>query len=106
MMRALRMAKLEKGLNITSSYYFRYPQTFTESIVSDICDLGHEVGYHYEELARANGNYTRAMTNFEKALICFKKTVPIRTVSAHGSILSKWDNKKLWSEVEMAKYGK
>jgi hypothetical protein len=51
---ALRMAKLEHELGIQSTYYFRFPYTFKPDIIGKIHDLGHEVGYHYEVLSKAN----------------------------------------------------
>jgi hypothetical protein len=51
---ALRMAKLEHELGIQSTYYFRFPYTFKPELIGKIHDLGHEVGYHYEVLSKAN----------------------------------------------------
>jgi hypothetical protein len=51
---AFRMAELEQGLGIQSTYYFRFPYTFKPDIIGKIHDLGHEVGYHYEVLSKAN----------------------------------------------------
>ena len=51
---ALRMAELEHELGIQSTYYFRVPYTFKPEIIGKIHDLGHEVGYHYEVLSKAN----------------------------------------------------
>jgi len=48
---ALRMANLEKRLGIKTSYYFRtIDQLYDENIIKQIADMGHEVGYHYEDL--------------------------------------------------------
>ena len=51
---ALLMAELEHELGIQSTYYFRLPYTFKPDIIGKIHDLGHEVGYHYEVLSKAN----------------------------------------------------
>ena len=51
---ALRMAELEHELGNQSTYYFRLPYTFKPDIIGKIHDLGHEVGYHYEVLSKAN----------------------------------------------------
>ena len=51
---ALRMAGLEHELGNQSTYYFRLPYTFKPDIIGKIHDLGHEVGYHYEVLSKAN----------------------------------------------------
>ncbi len=104
-LKALRMAQLENELSIASTYYFRYPQTFSPHIIKSIYDLGHEIGYHYEALARAHGNYRRAFEDIRRALSSFRERVPIKTISAHGSLLSRWDNKKLWNEVDFKNFG-
>jgi hypothetical protein len=51
---ALQMAELEHELGIQSTYYFRFPCTFKPEIIRKIQALGHEVGYHYEVLSKAN----------------------------------------------------
>ena len=52
---SLRMAKLEAELGIKATYYFRIiPKTFKPEIIKKIADLGHEIGYHYENLTTAN----------------------------------------------------
>jgi hypothetical protein len=51
---ALRVAELEHELGIQSTYYFRFPYTFKPDIIGEMHDLGHEVGYHYEILSKAN----------------------------------------------------
>ncbi|NLK50017.1 MAG: hypothetical protein GX294_05150 [Candidatus Cloacimonetes bacterium] len=49
---ALRLARFEARLGIKSTYYFRVvKQSFNPRIIRDIVKLGHEVGYHYEDLA-------------------------------------------------------
>jgi hypothetical protein len=53
-MNALQMAELEHDLGIQSTYYFRFPYTFKSDIIGKIHDLGHEVGYLYEVLSKAN----------------------------------------------------
>jgi len=56
---ALRMAELEQKLGIQSTYYFRFPYTFKPDIIGKMHDLGHEVGYHYEVLSKAKGDYEK-----------------------------------------------
>ncbi len=48
---SLDTAKIEKELGIKGTYYFRIlPESFNEKIIRQIADMGHEIGYHYEEL--------------------------------------------------------
>jgi len=51
---ALKMAKLEEAARISSTYYFRaIPSVFKPEIIKKISDMGHEIGYHYENLSTA-----------------------------------------------------
>jgi len=48
---ALTMARLEEEAGVRASYYFRIiPETFKPEIIREIAGLGHEIGYHYEDL--------------------------------------------------------
>ena len=90
------MAELEHGLGIQSTYYFRVLYTFKPEIIGKIRDLGHEVGYHYEVLSKANGDYEKAVELFEQELSEFRKIVDVKTISMHGSPLSRYDNRDLY----------
>ena len=59
--------------------------------------MGHEIGYHYENLSYTNGDYKKALYDFEKNLDKFRNIVPVYTVSMHGRPLSKFDNRDLWN---------
>ena len=48
---ALTMAKIEREMGIGASYYFRaVPVSWDEQIILEIAGLGHEIGYHYENI--------------------------------------------------------
>ena len=48
---SLRFAQIQAELGIKGSYYFRaVPQSWDEAIIKKIAALGHEVGYHYENM--------------------------------------------------------
>ena len=85
----LIMSKVEDSLNVNSTYYFRVPETFNETIISEIKNNGHEIGYHYEELARHNGNYEIAIKSFEEKLNTLNSIAEIKTFVRHGRPLSK-----------------
>jgi len=102
---ALRMAKLEASLSISSTYYFRYPATFDPDLITRIRDLGHEVGYHYEVLAKAKGNHEWAIALFRDELKEFRGICDVRTICMHGSPLSHHDNRDLWKEYDFKDYG-
>src|SRR6185295_18394049 len=49
---ALRMAELEHEMKVNATYYFRHkPGVFVPEIISEIENMGHEIGYHYENLS-------------------------------------------------------
>jgi len=51
---SLEFAKIQAALGIKGSFYFRaVPGSWDEGIIKEIADLGHEVGYHYEDLSFA-----------------------------------------------------
>jgi len=102
---AERMARLESELKVSSTYYFRRHTTFYGEGIKKIHSLGHEVGYHYEALAKTCGDYDKAVDLFKKELEEFRRLAPVRTISAHGSPLSGWDNRKLWSRFNFGDFG-
>ena len=49
---ALVIAKIEKEAGIKASYYFRIvKESYDEDVIRQIAEMGHEIGYHYENLA-------------------------------------------------------
>ena len=92
----IKMAKIEKEMGIKASYYFRVvDESYDENCINSILKLGHELGYHYEDLALAGGNKEKAFEQFKMNLQMFRKFYPIKTMCMHGSPASKWDNRKL-----------
>lgn len=102
---ALIMAELEYRMGIKSTYYFRYPYTFDPNIILNIASLGHEIGYHYETLAKTGGDHKMAIRLFDRELREFKKIVDVKTICMHGSPLSKFDNRELWKYENFSKFG-
>ena len=117
---ALKMAKIEYQLGICSTYYFRIvPESFDQSIIEKIAALGHEIGYHYEDLdlvfkkAKRNGQKIKdenelidlAMESFIENLEKLRKLYPVKTICMHGSPLSKYDNRLLWKKYNYRDYG-
>ena len=94
---ALRMARLENDLGIISTYYFRMKKdVFTPEIIKKIAEMGHEVGYHYEVLDKAKGDFESAIEIFEDELKKFREVCEVKTICMHGNPFSKWVNKDLW----------
>jgi hypothetical protein len=96
---ALKMAELEKEMGLRTTYYFRTKaNTFKPAIIRAIADMGHEVGYHYENLSDTNGDIERALKDFEVNLKRLREVVPIQTICMHGCPLKPFDNRDLWRE--------
>lgn len=102
---AMRMAEFEHALGIHSTYYFRYPHTFRPEIITRINSLSHEIGYHYEVLAKAKGDHASAIALFSHELEAFNAICDVRTICMHGSPLSPYDNRDLWGKYDFRDYG-
>lgn len=102
---ALRIASVEHNLGIQSTYYFRYPKTFNTKIIKKIEDMGHEIGYHYEVLSKAKGNYEKAISLFNDELTKINKMFDVKTICMHGSPMSKYDNRDIWKFYDFRKWG-
>lgn len=103
---SLAVAKIEAELGIRATYYFRIvPQSNQPEIISSIAELGHEVGYHYEDLSIFHGDAEKAIKHFNLQLAHFRQFYPVRTICMHGSPTSKWDNRDLWKQYNYKDYG-
>jgi hypothetical protein len=103
---AVKMARIENNLGISSTFYFRtLPRVFRKDVIEQIKDRGHEVGYHYEVLSKAKGDYEKAVELFEQELSEFRKIVDVKTICMHGSPLSKYDNRDLWKRYDFKDFG-
>ena len=99
---ALATAKIEHELGIRSTYYFRaIKSVFKPDIMKQIEDMGHEVGYHYEDLSVANGNHEKAIQLFTSNLERFREVCDIKTICMHGRPLSKYDNREMWKKYDL-----
>ncbi len=103
---ALKMAQLECELGVRATYFFRIvKQSNVPEVIEQIVGLGHEVGYHYEDLALAEGDETEAIKTFGEHLNYFRKFYPVRSVCMHGSSTSEYDNRLLWKNHSLSDYG-
>ena len=94
---SLATAQIEHELGICASYYFRVvPQSNQPDIIRAIADLGHEIGYHYEDMAIMHGDTQKAYAHFQQQLTYFRQFYPVRTICMHGAPTSQWDGKELW----------
>jgi len=129
---ALVFAEIERDFGIRGTYYFRIvSEAWDEEIIRKVYEMGHEVGYHYEDVERAakklkvQGSRFRvqglrigsgseeierriageAIELFRENLERFRRVVPVKTICAHGSPLSRWDNRILWKYYDYKNFG-
>jgi hypothetical protein len=101
---ALKFAELQNKLGIRGTYYFRIvPQSFDATIISEIESMGHEIGYHYEDMDLAHGNMDDAYQLFLSNLATLRSVANIETICMHGSPRSDFDNKSVWSKYDYKK---
>jgi hypothetical protein len=95
---ASRLAEVEATYGIRGSYYFRAGEKlFNTAAISFIEELGHEIGYHYENMDTCSGLIDEAYKDFVENLEKFRSVVAINTICMHGSPLSRWNNIDLWN---------
>ena len=102
--RALEMAEIESRVGIKASYYFRM-KTAQSDIIRQIAAMGHEIGYHYEDLTENKGNTEKAIADFAENLSFLRQFYPVETIAMHGSPLSCCNNLDLWKNYDYKNYG-
>lgn len=104
--RALAMAQLEADAGVRATYFMRVkPHVLRPGIVERLSDLGHEVGYHYEDLPDANGDFEQAWTSFRRNLAMLRRHTEVTSIAMHGRPLSKWDSRALWTRFDYRSLG-
>ena len=119
---SLITAQIEHDLGIVGSYYFRIgKESNNPYIIRKIAALGHEIGYHYENMDTARVKLKVkseklseirkeelidvAYDEFCRNLEYFRTLYPVKTICMHGSPLSKYDNKDIWKKYDYKKLG-
>ena len=103
---SLKTAQIEAELGAQASYYFRVvPESNQPDIIRQIAALGHEIGYHYEDLTIAHGDTEAAIKHFEKQLAYFRQFYPVRTICMHGAPTGKYDGRDLWKKYDYHDFG-
>lgn len=103
---AVELAKIEKKYGLRSTYYWRnVKHVYTPSMIREQAKMGHEIGYHYETLAQAGGDYEKALAIFTEWLEKMRKEAEVTTICMHGSRFTKWDNRHLWKTYNFKDYG-
>lgn len=94
---SLRFAEIQAENDVKGVYYFRaVPESWDVSVIKQIAELGHEIGYHYENLTTCNGDLEKGIADFKNNLEALRKLAPVTTICMHGSPMSKYDSKDLW----------
>lgn len=87
--RALEFARMEQERGLVATYYFHGPhrrRVFQPEVMRSIEAMGHEVGYHYETLDLASGDFEQAEKLFGEQLAAFREAgVQVDTVCMHGN---------------------
>jgi hypothetical protein len=133
---SLEFAKIQAETGIMGTYYFRaVPKSWDESIIKEIAGMGHEVGYHYEDVSLTarrlqvsdgrrqkervgEGGSGRgrdenlekeladiAIESFAANLQRLREIAPIKTICMHGSPMSRWDSRLLWKYFNYHDFG-
>jgi hypothetical protein len=115
---SLKIAQIEFSQGIKGSYFFRVvPQSYNLNIMNKIAELGHEIGYHYEDVSLVHSDNKELRTrdmeqiidaafeSFCRNLELFRQNFDIQTICMHGSPLSKHDNKIIWQKYKYRDLG-
>ena len=98
---SLKTAQIEHALGAKASYYFRVGKESNQpEVIRAIVGLGHEIGYHYEDMSLCGGEVDKAYDHFQTWLAYFRKYYAVETICMHGAPTSKWDSKDLWKKYD------
>ena len=94
---SLRTAQIEKSVGAKATYYFRCGKESNQpEVIRAIAALGHEIGYHYEDMSLCGGDVHKAWDHFQTWLAYFRQYYAVETVCMHGAPTSQYDSKDLW----------
>lgn len=103
---SLKTAQLEHALGAKATYYFRVGKESNQpEIIRAIVALGHEIGYHYEDMSLCGGEVEKAWDHFQTWLDYFRQYYAVETICMHGAPTSKWDSKELWKTYDYKTLG-
>lgn len=103
---SLEMASIEHEHKQLATYFFRVVDSvFKPDIIKQIAAMGHEIGYHYECLDKASGDYERAYQIADDDIKKLREVAPVKAMAMHGNPLTKWDNRDLWCNYNFKELG-
>ena len=103
---SLKTAQIEYSLGARASYYFRIgKESNNPEVIRAIVKLGHEIGYHYEDMSLCGGDVDKAYAHFQTWLNYFRRYYAVETICMHGAPTSKYDGKDLWKKYDYKALG-
>jgi hypothetical protein len=103
---ALKIAQMDAASSVRSSFYFRIvKQSNDPEVIKAIAALGHEIGYHYEDLSYCQGDFKWAIQRFKENLSYFRQFYPVNTICMHGAPQSPYDGRDLWKQHDYHDFG-
>ncbi len=116
---SLYFSEIQNKAGVKGTYFFRMvPQSFDEKVILKIAGLGHEIGYHYEDMdlislkfgvpsskLKESDLYDEALRSFKDNLEKLRQLYPVKTICMHGSPRSRFDNKAIWKKYNYRDYG-
>lgn len=103
---SLKTAQIEHALGAKATYYFRCgKESNNPEIIRSIVKLGHEIGYHYEDMSLCGGDAQKAWAHFQTWLNYFRQYYAIETICMHGAPTSQYDSKDLWKTADYKTLG-
>ena len=103
---AMNMAREERRMKVKASYYLREDMVlYGKHVIKFFAERGHEGGYHYEELVKEKGDVDKAYARFVHNIEEMRQVVDVRTITMHGSPMSRFDSKEMWQKYDYKKLG-
>jgi len=103
---AQAVATMEKEIGVRGTFFFRVKNwTMDLRVIEVIAVSGHEIGYHYENLADAGGDPRRAKEILDECLQKLRAHYPVVSASMHSRALSKWDGRTFWDHYDLSEFG-
>ena len=103
---SLKAAQIEHSLGAKATYYFRCgKESNRPAVIKAIVQLGHEIGYHYEDMSLCGGDAQKAWSHFQTWLEYFRQYYAVETVCMHGAPTSRYDSKDLWKTADYKTVG-
>lgn len=103
---ALQLAQIQSEAGIRGTYYFRLFHGMGDvSVIQQVAAMGHEIGYHYDDLSHCKGNIQQAIDRFSDNLAWLRKFSRVTSITMEGAPLSRWDNRDLWIDISYRDLG-